>query len=56
MNGIILAFMLHTQMCPQCLKGERCSEAERLYDKWLALATNAATATDDKRPDVAEAA
>jgi hypothetical protein len=35
MKGIVLAWVLHTQLCPQCSKDEPCSEAFRLRDKWI---------------------
>jgi hypothetical protein len=35
MKGIVLALVLHTQLCSQCLTDEPCSEAIRLRDKWL---------------------
>jgi hypothetical protein len=49
MKGIVLALVLHNQMCPQCFKGEPCPDAERLHDKWLeqvASATLSSEGTD----------
>jgi hypothetical protein len=47
MKGIVLALVLHTQMCPQCFNGEPCPEAQRLHDKWWdKMATGALGAED----------
>jgi hypothetical protein len=56
MKGIVLALVVHTQMCSRCSTGERCSEAERLHDKWFDLAAKAAFETDGGLLGVAEAA
>ncbi|HKT30553.1 hypothetical protein [Dyella sp.] len=47
MKGIVLALVLHTQMCQQCFNGQPCSEAQRLHDKWWDHMAKAALGTDD---------
>jgi hypothetical protein len=56
MKGIVLALVVHTQMCSRCSTGERCSEAERLHDKWFDLAAKAGLESDGGLLNVAEAA
>jgi hypothetical protein len=49
MKGIVLALVLHTQMCPQCTNGETCCEGERLHDKWFDHVMKAALGTEDRQ-------
>ena len=56
MKGIVLALVLHTQMCPQCSNGDACSEGERLHDTWFDHVVKAALGTENSQRDVAMAA
>jgi hypothetical protein len=46
MKGIVLALVLHNQMCPQCYMGEPCPDAERLHDTWLEQVARAALGSE----------
>lgn len=56
MKGIVLALVLHTQMCPQCSTGEACSEGERLHDKWFDHVVKVALGTEGSQQHVPMAA
>jgi hypothetical protein len=55
MKGIVLALVLHNQMCSHCYNGEPCEDAERLHDKWLEQIARAALDPRDDQ-DMAAAA
>jgi hypothetical protein len=45
MKGIVLAWVLHTQLCPQCSIDAPCPEAFRLRDKWIEQVAKATPST-----------